>query len=121
MGEQTKQCTTSPLSAAFTAPSPNSQIYTKTLGHHLPLAHHLTNSSPQITADSTPGSWPATISFNPMASLVGLFLESMKVSVELVSDEMPEGRYKLIHSVGGAASVKVNWNEAAEQYTGLFK
>lgn len=45
----------------------------------------------------------------------------MKPTVSLISDEFPEGRYKLIHSVGGAASVKIDWNAAASKYTGLFR
>lgn len=74
-----------------------------------------------IVADNTPADWPSTIGFNPYATLAGLFLESMKPTVELISDEFPDGRYKLIHSVGGAASVKVDWTDAASQYTGLFR
>jgi hypothetical protein len=43
----------------------------------------------------------------------------MKPTVSEFTDEMPEGRYKLIHSVGGAASVKFDF--LPNPYTGLFK
>merc|ERR1711871_530430 len=36
-----------------------------------------------------------------------------------VTDQMPEGRFKLIHSVGGAASVKFDF--VSNPYTGLFQ
>jgi hypothetical protein len=73
----------------------------------------------QITADRSPGPWPAAFGWPISSTLPGLFLESMKTSVELVSDEMPKDRSKLIHSVGGAASVKFVWEP--NEYTGLFQ
>ncbi len=74
----------------------------------------------KITGDTSPGSWPSTVGWPPASTLAYLFIESMKTTVQLVSDEMPEGRYKLIHSVGGAAAVKIVPSEAASKYTGLF-
>jgi len=73
----------------------------------------------KITADSSPGQWPPTVGFPPASSLAYLFIESMKPTVTEVTDEMPEGRYKLIHSVGGAASVQLSFLE--NPYTGLFQ
>ena len=76
----------------------------------------------KIQASTTPGLWYPTVSVsNPFASLAGMFLESMGITVSLQSDEMPSDRFKLIHSVGGAASVKVNWNAKAAKFTGLFR
>ena len=73
----------------------------------------------KITADNSPGQWPPTAGWPPASSLAYLFIESMKPTVTEFTDEMPEGRYKLIHSVGGAASVRLELQE--NPYTGLFQ
>eukprot|EP00744_Colponema_vietnamica_P000781 GILI01001357.1.p2 GENE.GILI01001357.1~~GILI01001357.1.p2 ORF type:complete len:334 (-),score=122.37 GILI01001357.1:173-1174(-) len=62
-----------------------------------------------------PGSWPSAF------ELLSLFTMDLHPSMHHVSDIMPEGRKKLIHSVGATAKVKFVWNENAAQYTGLFK
>ena len=61
----------------------------------------------QIVSDSSPGSWPPLVGFPPASALAYIFIESMKPTVSDSTDIMPDGRYKLIHSVGGAASVSL--------------
>jgi len=61
--------------------------------------------------------WPTTF------QLLNLFIESDSPTMDTVSDTMPSGRQKLIHSVGAAAQFSFNWNQAAISnlgYTGLF-
>lgn len=71
----------------------------------------------QITADTTPNGW-----FNAV-ELGGIFLESMKPTMQWVGDEFEQGlfeRKKYIHSVGNVGKVKF---VAADDtpYTGVFK
>ncbi|GMI08461.1 hypothetical protein TrLO_g4657 [Triparma laevis f. longispina] len=73
----------------------------------------------QISSDNSPGSWPPTVGWPPASALPYIFIESMKPTVSEVTDVMPDGRYKLIHSVGGAAGVKLELEE--NPYTGLFQ
>ena len=73
----------------------------------------------KITATPTAGEWPPTVGWPLAKCLPYIFIESMSPTVDLVSDEFPEGRYKLIHSVGGAASFKIDWD--SNPYTGLFQ
>jgi len=73
----------------------------------------------QIVSDSSPGSWPPLVGFPPASALAYIFIESMKPTVSDSTDIMPDGRYKLIHSVGGAASVSLELE--ANPYTGLFQ
>ncbi|GMH63685.1 hypothetical protein TrRE_jg10170 [Triparma retinervis] len=73
----------------------------------------------KITENSSPGQWPPTVGWPPASALPYLFIESMTPTVSEVTDEMPEGRYKLIHSVGGAASIKFDFQP--NPYTGLFQ
>ncbi|EGR29683.1 hypothetical protein IMG5_150790 [Ichthyophthirius multifiliis] len=68
----------------------------------------------EILKDSTPGNFPSTL------SLAGIFTESMKVTMNLQSDQFPEGRKKFIHSVGNVAHAQFQ-AEPDTPYTGFFK
>lgn len=48
----------------------------------------------EISANTESGSYPSAL------GQAKVFIESMKPSLNFVSDMMPEGRSKLIHSVG---------------------
>eukprot|EP01137_Pigoraptor_chileana_P007576 Opistho-2@3570 len=70
----------------------------------------------QIQADNG-----ASAEFPGAFALIGIFIEDLWVTGRRSSDIMPEGRQKLIHSVGAVAQAKFNWNSAASKYTGLFR
>jgi len=53
----------------------------------------------KLTADKTSGEFPSAV------GLGGMMFESMKVTIGHVSDEMPSGRTKYIHSVGNVGTV----------------
>jgi len=67
----------------------------------------------KLTADKTSGSFPSAV------GLGGMMFESMKVTTDTVADEMPEGRFKYIHTVGNVGSVKFVAVENTP-YTGVF-
>lgn len=56
-------------------------------------------------------------------SLMTIFFENMKLSFDYYSDSMPEGRKKLIHSVGsvGLCEFVANSDPIANPYTGIFQ
>ena len=56
----------------------------------------------------------------PSFAVPRLLLEDMKPSMEFVSDVMPTGRIKLVHSLGVVAKAKFEPN-GRFQYTGLFE
>jgi len=69
-----------------------------------------------ILADNNQsGSW---YGFLDMAMLL---LRSDWVTGHTYSDIMPDGRKKLIHTVGAIAKGKIVWNGNANKYTGMFK
>ena len=45
----------------------------------------------------------------------------MNVPITRTEDTMPYGRIKWIHPLGSCGKVKFVFNDAAKQYTGLFK
>jgi len=69
-----------------------------------------------ILADNNKsGSW---YGFLDMALLL---LRSDWVTGHTYSDIMPDGRKKLIHTVGSVAKAKIVWNGNNQKYTGMFK
>merc|ERR1711939_1041972 len=46
---------------------------------------------------------------------------SLSSTGHLNSDQFPEGRLKLIHSVGWVSKIKFDWNDAAKKYSGQFQ
>jgi len=53
--------------------------------------------------------------------MLALFTRSDWVTGHVFLDNMPEDRYKLIHTVGAIAKGTFVWNADAAQYTGMFK
>jgi hypothetical protein len=71
----------------------------------------------RVIEDSTKGSFPTGAPFR-------FLLESMKPTVEYVSDELPSGRIKPIHAIGTVARITFDWDADAVSkfgYTGLFR
>jgi len=68
----------------------------------------------RVTADTTSHPWPSLL------QLSHIYIESMSPTVDYVSDEFPDGRSKLIHSVGAVAQCAFKYNRAGN-YTGLFE
>lgn len=67
-----------------------------------------------VVADRTSHPWPSLL------ELAKVYVESMSPTVTYVSDEFPEGRSKLIHSVAAIAQCQFAWNGSGN-YTGLFR
>jgi hypothetical protein len=68
----------------------------------------------EIKSDTTPYGWYSALSF------AGLFFENMKTSFDTYSDVLPEGRKKLIHSVGSVAQFEFV-PKSGSPYTGVFE
>ena len=70
----------------------------------------------KIKEDTTPFGWYSAISIS------GIFLENMKTTFEYFSDTMPDGRKKLIHSVGNVGLVEFIPNQDNKnKFTGIFQ
>ncbi|EAR87007.1 peroxidase, putative (macronuclear) [Tetrahymena thermophila SB210] len=67
-----------------------------------------------ITENKQSGTYPSPL------EIASIFTESMSVTIDYKSDSLPEGRKKLIHSVGVVGQVKFV-AEPDTPYTGLFK
>ena len=65
-----------------------------------------------ITKDNSSGTFPGV-------KIAGIFLESMQPTFDFVSDVLPEGRKKYIHSVGVVAKASFV-PEAGNPYTGAL-
>ena len=68
----------------------------------------------QITSDTTSNDWYNALTFG------GIFLEDMSVSFDTYSDVLPDGRLKLIHSVGTVVQAEFVAEEGSP-YTGMFQ
>lgn len=68
----------------------------------------------RVVANTTSAPWPPAATVGP--KLLG---ESMQPTVQFVSDELPEGRTKIIHSVAAVAQVRFVFNGAGN-YTGVL-
>ena len=73
----------------------------------------------QVTSNTKSNRWFSTIEF------AGVFLESMKPTIDWVGDTFENGwmgpRNKYIHSVGNTATVKFVKSSNSEGYTGIFE
>eukprot|EP00164_Ancoracysta_twista_P001711 GFYU01002243.1.p1 GENE.GFYU01002243.1~~GFYU01002243.1.p1 ORF type:complete len:345 (+),score=128.66 GFYU01002243.1:35-1036(+) len=66
----------------------------------------------RVIQDTTPSGWYGTL------DTLSLFTEDIWLTGERISDEFPEGRKKLIHTVGTIAQIKLDLVD--NKYTGLF-
>lgn len=66
----------------------------------------------RVTANETSAAWPTP------AEVGKVLVESMQPTVSYVSDELPEGRTKVIHSV--AVMAQARWVAFAGNYTGIL-
>jgi hypothetical protein len=80
----------------------------------LPAASKLSTLWSVLSADQTSLEW-----YSPL-DLAKIFLEDMKLTFDVDSDIIPEGRKKLIHSVGLVAQAELVV-DPSNPYTGLFK
>jgi hypothetical protein len=95
------------LSLAVSQPAFNGKAY-----ESLSREEKLNNLWTAITKDNSTGSFPGV-------KIAGIFLESMNPSFDFVSDVLPEGRKKYIHSVGVVAKASFI-SEEGNPYSGAF-
>lgn len=71
----------------------------------------------RVNEDRSPYGWYSVF------SLAKIFFEDMPPTFDFKSDDMPDGRLKLIHSVGAVGLVEfvAEKNESINPYTGIFK